>query len=73
METEASALQLTLCDLVDFISEYAAFCMDSASRTSLFQSIPKFYLPLSPGQFWDPEFRHILDQNLEDTQLCINY
>ena len=26
METEAPALQLTLCDLVDFISKYATFC-----------------------------------------------
>ena len=26
METEAPALRLTLCDLVDFISKYAMFC-----------------------------------------------
>ena len=26
METEAPALRLTLCDLVDFISKYATFC-----------------------------------------------
>ena len=26
METEAPALRLALCDLVDFISKYATFC-----------------------------------------------
>ena len=35
--------------------------------------IAKFYLPLSPSQFWDPESPRILDLNLEDTQLCIDH
>ena len=39
----------------------------------MFQSIAKFYLPLSLSQFWDPESPRILDLNLEDTQLCIDH